>query len=776
MVVVFAAAGVNAAGPLFMFDAANRIPYRYDTSVPVRVYTDNGPFEIIPPQFTPITNEKADEIVAFGFKQWTDVETSSFQAQVVGDFASIGLPDVNSAATAGLVIGPDNGGGIHVIYDADASIMRNFFGAPPSVLGIASPEWADETTGILTESWAIINAQPRWVGDDNLLNYAGVFTHEFGHSINLAHSQTTGAVAFFGNARGPANCTTLPYPTTVTVNDIETMYPFINPRPGTGSGLAQSTVDRTDDRSSVSDIYPAPGYPNTHGSITGKILLTDGKEGITGLNVIARNLDNPFGDAVSAMSGDYVRVEAGNDGSFTLSGLTPGARYALYSDAIVSGGFPTRQPFHVPGPEEFYNGAAESGNGLTDDRCQAEPITAVAGVATEADITLNSVKGAPKFIPLAPGTFPQSISSDGKVIGGNVGNGPVFRFTETDGYEVLSEGPSGNGKMSRDGNFFSGDTAGPAPGGRLASVLPYGGSWLQLPVAVPILPAVAQPCGETTAAYGVSSGGKAATGYVWVDGNGPAPGQGCQVRPFIWTPEAGSQILPTPSGIRSSRPNNISDDGSTVVGWYDSPTSSFRRGAIWQNGNLVELSTPTLAVGEAYNAIPNGSVVVGGDAGTSREPWRWTSTGGIQTLGRVAPNGTAGALAISDDGQIIAGLGGSSSFFPGDVSGRKAFLWTSDLGMVNFEDFLRAQGTFFEGWILNTSTAMSADGRTLVGVGFGPRAQGGWLVKLDKVNICHAPPGNPANAKTINVEFPFGMQAHLNHGDTIGVCVDSSGE
>src|SRR5687767_7450445 len=142
LVVFFTAVVANASGPLMMWNKAERIPYRWDVSTPVSVYTDSGPFEIIPPQYTPIPNEVADAAVAFSIGQWNDVETSSFQAQIVGDFASIGLPDINRAANAGMVIGPDNGGGIHVIYDADGTIMRDFMGVPSSVLGVASPEWA----------------------------------------------------------------------------------------------------------------------------------------------------------------------------------------------------------------------------------------------------------------------------------------------------------------------------------------------------------------------------------------------------------------------------------------------------------------------------------------------------------------------------------------------------------------------------------------------------------------------------------------------------------
>src|SRR6187455_346328 len=87
--VIFAAVGVNAAGPLMMWSKEQRIPYRWDVSNPVKVYTDSGPFEIIPPQFTPIPNEVADAAVAFSIGQWSNVETSSFKAEIAGDFESI---------------------------------------------------------------------------------------------------------------------------------------------------------------------------------------------------------------------------------------------------------------------------------------------------------------------------------------------------------------------------------------------------------------------------------------------------------------------------------------------------------------------------------------------------------------------------------------------------------------------------------------------------------------------------------------------------------------
>jgi hypothetical protein len=126
------------------------------------------------------------------------------------------------------------------------------------------------------------------------------------------------------------------------------MYPYIQP---SATGKPQSTVDLADDKVAISDIYPTEAYLHSKASITGRVLTPGGKSGITGVNVITRNLDNPYADAVSAMSGDYVRVQAGNDGSFTLNGLTPGARYALYTDGIRSAGsYPTDVPLYTPGP------------------------------------------------------------------------------------------------------------------------------------------------------------------------------------------------------------------------------------------------------------------------------------------------------------------------------------------------------------------------------------------------------------------------------------------
>ncbi|MCG8607809.1 hypothetical protein MJD09_22845, partial [bacterium] len=401
-------AQVFAGGPLLIFDASTRTPFAYDLSNPVwggsvPVFTD------LDPSFGHLTNAEAAALTVLGFAEWTAVPTSSFSATVVGDFSSGGgpftpnpdcpmpLPDI-TGTTAGLVVGCFNGGGFQVMYDHDGSIISSFFGAPPGVLGIASPDFALTGTPELIESWAVVNGTAVDPGDITPFpgaSFAGVFTHEFGHAINLAHTQTNGAVLFFGDDSAPAGC---PPFSGLTFADTETMYPFIDPSAGS-VGIDMATIDRLDDIAAISNLYPTGGWPGAFPSITGTIFHFDGSE-ITGVNVIARNVADPFGDAISALSGDFTQGALGPDGLYTFNGLTPGAEYVVYVDAIVAGGFSTPPTLPLPGPEEFWNDALESADIATDDPCDVTAITA-AGSFT-ADIIFN---GDPSVVLLGDDDF-----------------------------------------------------------------------------------------------------------------------------------------------------------------------------------------------------------------------------------------------------------------------------------------------------------------------------------------------------------------------------------
>lgn len=181
MLSVFGASAAFAGGPLLIFDEATQTPFAYGAPV-VDFWTDtsaNGP----------LTNAQMDVLTANGVAAWTAVPTSSFTGNVAGDnsaYPHAPAPPLDvTGANAGSVIGLYNGGDndIHVIYDSDGSVVSGFFGAPPGVLGIASPDFSDGSANLI-EGWAVLNGATIDPGDVAPFlgaSWNGVVTHEFGH-------------------------------------------------------------------------------------------------------------------------------------------------------------------------------------------------------------------------------------------------------------------------------------------------------------------------------------------------------------------------------------------------------------------------------------------------------------------------------------------------------------------------------------------------------------------------------------------------------------------
>lgn len=380
-------------GPLILFDLGD--PYRYDTASPVIYNLDLG-------ALGPLTNAQADVLANGSFANWGAVPTAAISFSQGADLAV----DVVLANANTYLGSPGVGDGLSpVVYDTDGSIIANYFGAPPGVLGISSPTTALIGTHTITESYSIFNGAA--IDPDDLGNtppgamFQGVFTHEHGHFINLAHTVVNGQALFFGDALLP-DSTDL-FAAGLGVQHTETMYPFTDVNVPGGTGEFQAVPD-PDDAAILSTIYPEPTFFSTTGTITGTIFSFDGVNGRTGVQVIARNSADLLGDAVSAISGDFTQGFGPlgvNDGAFTLNGLTPGATYLLYIIDAMHGGFST--PVFVapggsaspslgllPGPEEFYNGANESADPLGDDPAESAGITVSAGSPVTANIIMNS--------------------------------------------------------------------------------------------------------------------------------------------------------------------------------------------------------------------------------------------------------------------------------------------------------------------------------------------------------------------------------------------------
>jgi hypothetical protein len=320
------------------------------------------------------------------YLQWGNVPTSTASYSNNG-LLPVDVDETNFNAWLNPVA-PD--GLSAIVYDEDGAIFDILYGPGSGVLGFASPEWGNFVDGTILEGVAFFNGAPLLSGQIDEGAQRAIFVHEFGHYTNLAHTVTNGEIAAFGDESGPTPFNTFP-PESMFLR-VETMYPFALILPD-GSDFGGGETPALDDTYILSTLYPAPGFFTDFGSISGTILGPDGVTKLTGVNVIARNVANPYDDAVSAISSDFTDSTSQSDpvvGTYTLNGLTPGADYAVFVDQILAGGFSTTPMFPLPGPEELYNGANESSDASIDDPSEFTNVASVAGAPTTGvDIIFN---------------------------------------------------------------------------------------------------------------------------------------------------------------------------------------------------------------------------------------------------------------------------------------------------------------------------------------------------------------------------------------------------
>jgi probable HAF family extracellular repeat protein len=203
-----------------------------------------------------------------------------------------------------------------------------------------------------------------------------------------------------------------------------------------------------------------------------------------------------------------------------------------------------------------------------------------------------------------------------------------------------------------------------------------------------------------------------------------------------WTADGGMVGLgDLPGGVYSSTAESISADGSVIVGVanLDLPSISTGEAFRWTaDEGMVSLGDlpggDYLSVADDVSA--DGSVIVGsGTSASGLEAFRWTAAGGMVGLGDLSGGRfESDAFDVSADGSLIVGRGSSRA-------GTEAFLWTAGSGMVSLRQLLIAGGaTGLTGWTLTQASAVSADGRTIAGVGRNPRGQTeAWLATIHEL-------------------------------------------
>ena len=319
----------------------------------------------------PLTWNEAAQQTRDAFQAWQNIPSATATYQE-GDPLPFDVDETNFAPFIdNLFFGNNNADGLSpIVYDDDGAIFVALFGVS-GVLGFASTDTRD-ANGTPIEGVSFLNGGSI-LGGFPIADFFSVQVHEFGHYSGMGHTVVNGQNIALGDTSGPTpNNTFGNSPLTET----ETMYPFAL------QGGAQSSVHR-DDIGFYSFMYPTDTYFAESGTISGQVVDSNGV-GLTGINVTARNIANPFEDAVSAISGD----RQGN-GLYTINGLTPGESYAVFIDNIQDGGFSTT-PIAIPGPEEFWNEGESDNVSSPDDPAIFTAIEVAAGApVTGIDIIIN---------------------------------------------------------------------------------------------------------------------------------------------------------------------------------------------------------------------------------------------------------------------------------------------------------------------------------------------------------------------------------------------------
>ena len=287
-------------------------PFTWDPAkMPIQYRVDPGPMAISPSGAVVIDNSTGLQRVQNMFGNWQSVQTASISFSNAGQILSTGsyvqgtdlntvqqFNDVGSSCQSG-VQNP-------VIFDANGQLM-SALGLPPEVIGFTSGCALDATTGHLTGALIVMNgkfqdgvnnvsaAVPNYELTANEFDEA--ITHEIGHFSGLGHSQIN-LDLFTGNT----------FPCDVDrLAGLPLMFPveFCQARKDAGLPILSP-----DDVSAISSLYPNSNFVINYGTISGRIYFSDGVSQVQGINVIARELDDPttFQDesrrmAVSSISG-----------------------------------------------------------------------------------------------------------------------------------------------------------------------------------------------------------------------------------------------------------------------------------------------------------------------------------------------------------------------------------------------------------------------------------------------------------------------------------------
>ncbi len=260
-----------------------------------------------------------------------------------------------------------------VIFDADGSISADL-GIDPHVIAFTRICKLDGASGHIVAAMVMLDG--RW--QDGITNttvhnheltsaqFDEAMAHEFGHFLGLDHSQINDGF----------DCSV------DSVAGRPLMYPISQCDARSSLGLPTLA---TDDAAWISKLYPSPAFGTSYGTISGFILFSDGLSHAQGVNVIARQVDDPntpgnesLRVAVSVVSGYLFTGDPGQPALTNYLPCVPVNRCpgGFFGNFAAGSKYGSRNPlllgyYEIPVPPGTYtvevqsiNSAFEGGSGV----------------------------------------------------------------------------------------------------------------------------------------------------------------------------------------------------------------------------------------------------------------------------------------------------------------------------------------------------------------------------------------------------------------------------
>ena len=337
-----------------------------------------------------------------------------------------------------------------------------------------------------------------------------------------------------------------------------------------------------------------------------------------------------------------------------------------------------------------------------------------------------AISGMAQVTNLGAGFLANSASNNGEIIVGTIGN-THYIWTEASGLTpiggVTVGTMGGTATISDDGSKISATVTN--PNNNLNEMALYNVStsnWTYLGGIG------GQSDGSVSSAWSISNDGLTAVGLGWVNsGNAHA---------IKWNASDGMVDMGSTVTNRSSRANDVNNDGTVIVGWQDAATG-FRQGAVWVDGVQTLITNQSQnPVSEAGGVSGDGVWAVGG--GNNFNAWRWSEDTGVIDIPH--PNSSfsfrGSATSLNEDGSIIVGF---YRPFPGPAVFGEGFIWTEATGRIELNAYVTSLGMDTQGIIFALPLGISNDGTSIVGLGRLGNAQVGFMIKLPTIaanNLC----------------------------------------